>query len=243
MVDIGDLREGVMPEDVIPMVRFILEMKSPFIEFLGLGATLACCCGTLPDEWNLGLLHELAGDAERLTGHQIRTVSIGGSVIIPWIEQGLLPSRINQARMGEAILLGTIPSTGQRHEALHPDVFLLRGTVLEVKQKPSKPTGRQGTDVFGQIHSFEDRGPRLRCILDFGILDTYPKGLTPVSNGLEFVNSNSDYTIVDATGVDHSLKPGDSFDFNLNYQALIRAFHASHLSFTVIGDDEESECR
>jgi predicted amino acid racemase len=227
-----------MPDDVLPMARFILEMKSPFIEFLGLGATLACCCGTLPDEQNLGLIEELANETERQTGHQVRTVSIGGSVILPWIEQGLLPSRINQARIGEATLLRNTPSTDQRHEALHPDVFVLRGTVLEVKEKPSKPTGRQGTDVFGQGLNFANHGLRLRCILDFGIVDTYPKGLVSASDDLEFINSNSDYTVVDATGVERALRPGDWFDFHLNYQALIRAFHAPHLTITVTGHEE-----
>ncbi|OIP89738.1 MAG: hypothetical protein AUK55_13940 [Syntrophobacteraceae bacterium CG2_30_61_12] len=235
MVDIGDLREGVTPEQVLPMARFILELNSPFIEFLGLGATLACCSGTLPDEQNLGLLQDLANETERASGHEIRTVSIGGSVILPWIERGSLPSRINQARMGEAILLGTIPATGERHEALHPDVFVLRGTILEVKEKSSKPTGTLGTDVFGQRLALVDRGPRLRCILDFGMIDTYPKGLTPALKSLEFINSNSDYTIVDATGIDRQLRPGDSFDFYPNYQALIRAFQAPYLRRTVTG--------
>ena len=233
MVDIGDVREGVMPEDVLQTVRAVLEMRSPFLELWGIGATLGCCSGTLPDAQNLGLLQELAIETERCTGHGIKTLSLGGSVVIPWIEKGLLPSRINQVRIGEAILLGTIPALDQRHEALSQDVFILRGTVLEAKEKPSLPPGRQGRDVFGQQQTFTDRGHRLRCILDFGILDTYPKGLTPVMEGLEFINSNSDYTIVDATETDQKWKPGDTMEFYLSYQALIRAFHACHLRINV----------
>lgn len=233
MVDIGDLREGVVPEEVVVTVRSILEMRSPFIELWGIGATLGCCSGTLPDDQNLGLFQELAMETEQCTGHAIKTLSIGGSVVIPWLEKGLLPSRINQVRMGEALLLGTIPTLDQRHEALSQDVFILRGTVLEAKEKPTLPPGRQGRDVFGQQQTFTDRGHRLRCILDFGILDTYPKGLTPVIEGLDFINSNSDYTIVDATEVDQKLKPGDTIDFYLGYQALIRAFHACQLKITV----------
>lgn len=236
MVDIGDLREGVLPDEVVQTVRAILEMRSPFLELWGLGGTLGCCSGTLPDAQNLGLLQELAVETERCTGHGIRTLSIGGSVVIPWIEKGLLPSRINQVRMGEAILLGTVPTLDQRYEALFPDVFLLRGTVLEARTKPSLPPGRQGRDVFGQRQTFTDRGRRLRCILDFGILDTYPKGLTPVIAGLEFINSNSDYTIIDATETGQEWKPGDSMDFIMTYQALIRAFHSPHMRKTVVGD-------
>jgi predicted amino acid racemase len=238
MVDIGDLREGVMPEDVVPAVQSILEIRSQFVEFLGIGATLGCCSGTLPDDQNLGLLHELAIDIEGRIGCQIKTVSIGGSVIIPWIENCSLPSRINQVRIGEAILLGNIPTIDKRHEALSSEVFLLRGTVLETRAKPSKPPGRQGKDVLGQQLTFADRGPRLRCILDFGIIDTDPNGLIPVSGALEFINANSDYTIMDVTAANHELKPGDMVDFHLNYQALIRAFQARNLDITVTGAEQ-----
>lgn len=237
MVDIGDLREGVAPDEVVRTARAILELRSPFLELRGIGATLGCCSGTLPDNQNLGLLQELAIETEQGTGHALKILSIGGSVVIPWIEKGLLPPRINQVRLGEALLLGTIPTLEQRHEVLSQDVFLLRGTVLEAKEKPSMPPGRQGRDVFGQQLRFTDRGHRLRCILDFGIIDTYPKGLTPVREGVEFINSNSDYTLVDATESGIKWKPGDTMDFHLNYQALIRAFHACHLKITVRSDE------
>lgn len=237
MVDIGDLREGVVPDEVVGTVRAILAMRSPFIELWGLGATLGCCSGTLPDDQNLGLLQELARETEQCTGDAVRMLSIGGSVVIPWIEKGLLPSRINQVRIGEALLLGTIPALDQRHEALSQDVFILRGIVLEAKEKPSMPPGRQGRDVFGQQLRFADRGHRLRCILDFGIIDTYPKGLTPLLEGVEFINSNSDYTLVDATETGRKWKPGDTMDFYLSYQALIRAFHAGHLRISVCDDE------
>jgi ornithine racemase len=233
MVDIGDLREGVVPEEVVRTVRSILEMRSPSITLWGLGATLGCCSGTLPDEQNLGLLQELLIETEQRTGTPLKTLSLGGSVVIPWLEKGLLPSKINQVRIGEAILLGNIPTLDQRHPALSPDVFMLRGTVLEAKEKPSLPPGQQGKDVFGQQQTFTDRGYRLRCILDFGILDTYPRGLTPLMRGLDFINSNSDYTIVDTTETGRKFKPGDTIDFRLNYQALIRAFHACNLRITV----------
>lgn len=234
MVDIGDLREGVVPEALVGTVRSILEVKNPFITLCGVGATMGCCSGTLPDEQNLGLLQELVVETERQAGYPIKTVSVGGSVFLPLLEHGLLPSRVNQVRIGEAILLGNIPTLDQKHPALLQDAFILRGTVLEAKEKPSKPPGRQGKDVFGQLPTCIDRGPRFRCLLDFGIIDTYPKGLSPLLKGLDFVNSNSDYTIVDATEADCNLKPGDTVDFTLNYQALIRAFHANHLGISVV---------
>jgi ornithine racemase len=234
LVDVGDLREGVMPEDVVPLVQSVLELNPSSIQLWGLGATLGCCSGTLPDAENMGMLQALTEKVEEDTGFPLKIVTVGGSVVIPLLEGGFLPGRINQVRIGEAILLGHIPAFDQPHHALSNEGFLLRGTVVEVKEKPSLPSGRQGKDVFGQQLTFEDRGIRRRCILDFGIVDTYPRGLTPLLSGMEFINSNSDYTIMDASDAEQILKPGDKIDFTLNYQALIRALHSNHLGVSVI---------
>lgn len=234
MVDIGDRREGVIPEDLMPLVISILDLRNPFIKILGIGATLGCCCGTLPDRDNMEILVQLAEEMERQGGIPVQSVSLGGSVILPWLESGTLPTRINQVRIGEAILLGNIPTIDKLHQGLSSRGFVLRGTVLEVKKRPSLPAGIQGKDVLGRKLSFVDRGPRLRCLVDFGLVDTYPRGLKSELAGLEFVNSNSDYTIFDITEVDPHLRPGETIDFTLNYQSLIRALHSQHLKITII---------
>lgn len=68
MVDNGDLREGVMPEDTLRTVREILEIRSRHLIFCGLGSNLGCCSGILPDDENMNLLQELATDIEKYLG-------------------------------------------------------------------------------------------------------------------------------------------------------------------------------
>jgi len=71
MVDNGDRREGVMPEDVLGIVKEILSINNPYIRLCGLGANLGCCSGTLPDDNNIALLQELAFDIETRLGYGI----------------------------------------------------------------------------------------------------------------------------------------------------------------------------
>lgn len=231
MVDNGDLREGVMPEDVVKTVRKILEIRSDHLEFCGLGANLGCCSGTLPDKQNLYLLEELALDVEKKLGCEVKTVSIGGTVILDWMQHNELPSKINQIRVGEAFLLGCDTTGKKKFEDLFSNIFTLRGEILEIKEKPSVPPGRQGVDGFGRTPRFQDRGIRKRAILNFGFSDTETSGLTPRLKGIEIVNSNSDYTIADITDCGETLRVGDTLDFDVNYSAMMRAFISPYTQY------------
>jgi len=231
MVDNGDLREGVMPEDVLKTVQEILEIRSSHLKFCGLGANLGCCSGTLPDNQNINLLQELAVDVEKILGCEVKTVSVGGTVMLDWIQNNDLPSKINQIRIGEAFLLGCDTTSRKKFENLFYNVFTLRGEILEIKKKPSVPSGSQGLDAFGRVPKFQDRGTRKRVILNFGFSDTETSGLTPRLKGIQIVNSNSDYTIADVTDCGETLHVGDTLDFDMNYSAMMRAFISPYTQY------------
>lgn len=224
MVDNGDLREGVMPEDVIGVAQSILTMNNRHLKFLGLGANLGCCSGTLPDSENISQLEELALEIETRLGHRIETVSIGGSVMLDWMEHNELPSRINQIRIGESILLGNIPSVNRKHPDLFDDVFIFRSDILELKEKPSKPPGRQGKDALGHEPRIVDRGIRKRGLLNFGLVDTDPSGLVACAENIEVINYNADYTVVDVTECEQNLRPGHVLEFKMNYRSMLQSF-------------------
>ncbi len=234
MVDNGDLREGVMPDDVIATVSQILDMKSPYIRFLGLGANMGCCSAVLPDAENILILQELTEDIEKRFGHPVQTVSVGGSVMLDWIEKHELPSKINQIRIGEAFMLGNIPTINRKHEKLYDDVLILKGTVLEVKEKPSYPTGNIGTDALGRRPCLINRGIRKRAILNFGIADTDPDGLQPEDEGIRIISANSDYTIVDVSDCAIPVKVGEVLKFKMNYRAMIQSFLSPFTRINII---------
>lgn len=236
MVDVGDLREGVMPENVLPFVASILDLKNKGINIKGLGANFGCCCGLIPDEKSIAVLPSLAKDIEQRFGIRIDTVSVGGSVLLDFLEQNTLPSRINQIRIGESILLGRIPCVNRVHENLHQDVFKLRGRILEIKEKPSFPTGRTGLNAFGKKLEIKDMGNRRRAIVDIGVANTNPSGIKPLDDSLHIVCSNTDYTILDVHDSGIRLNPGDIIEFSLNYESLSHCLISPFTRIIMSGD-------
>ena len=226
MVDIGDLREGLLPENVMPMVEKMMSYSHPSIRLVGLGANWGCCSGILVDSQNIQVLQTLCTDIEQRFGIELSVLTIGGSMMLDWIESHPLPSRINQVRVGEAVLLGNIPTYNKRHPDLHGDVFTFRGQVVEVKEKPSVPDGNRGLDAFREPTTLVDRGVRTRALLNFGDVDTYPHGLNPKHHKVDLITVNSDYTVVDITENETEIRVGDSLDFDVDYKAMLRAFYS-----------------
>ena len=223
MVDVGDLREGVLPERTIETMREIFPLLNGDFSFLGLAANFGCASGTLPDTENIQLLQALTEEIENELALEVPGVSVGGTMVLHWIQNNPLPPRINQIRIGEGILCGHVPGYDQKMKGLYEDAFLLQGEVLEVKEKVSPPPGQRGLDAFGHQPSLGQAGRRRRAILDFGMVDTIRTGLTPCLEGLQIITSNSEYTIVDVTECQENIQVGDSIEFKLNYEALTQA--------------------
>nr|WP_319395342.1 alanine racemase [uncultured Desulfobacter sp.] len=223
MVDTGDLREGVMPDQVVETVRKIQQIRPRNINFAGIGTNLGCCAGTVPDEYNLGIMAELADRIESQLDIEVKTVSVGGSVMLKWMQHRQLPGRINNIRLGESLFLGTIPTINQMHPDLKTQVATFRSDIIEIREKLVAPPRYSGKDALGVQPQFTSRGMRKRAILNFGICDTSPSGLTPLIPGMEIVSINSNYTLADITDCRHRFKIGDFVDFTMNYQAFLQS--------------------
>ncbi len=224
MVDTGDLREGVLPENVVDTVRKIHDIKDRRLGFSGIGTNLGCCAGMVPDEENVRILQDLALEIETRLGIAVETISVGGSVFLEWLKSRHLPDRINQIRLGEAIFLGNIPAFCRKHEHLHDDVLIFKGDVLETREKNVGPCPHSGVDALGFSPGVAFKGKRKRAILNFGVSDTYPLGLSPLDEGLSIACVNSNYTVIDYTDSQRSLKPGDFVEFKMNYISMLQAF-------------------
>jgi len=224
MVDTGDLREGVLPEEVVSFVRKIHEIKNKRFEFTGIAANLGCCAGILPTLENLSIMQELTLDIEAMIGSRLETVSMGGSLMLEWAKNRTLPKRINQLRLGESVFLGHIPTYDHKHAGLYDDVLIFKSDVLEASEKRIHPPANPGKNALGVKAEFTHTGIRKRAVLNFGVSDTYPEGLTPVDEGLKIVSVNSNYTIIDFTDSGEDLKPGDFLEFKMNYQAMFQCF-------------------
>ena len=77
MVELGDLRDGIMPDDLVAAVRETLGL--PNIVLKGLATNLACRSGVSPDDANMGELSRLAALIEATFDISLEIVS-GGMV-------------------------------------------------------------------------------------------------------------------------------------------------------------------
>lgn len=218
MVELGDLREGIMPKDLLDFVRETIRL--PNIHFRGIGTNLACRSGVSPDAENMAMLSKLADAIEMTLGQTVEIVSGGNSANLEWALSGSAIGRINDLRLGEAILLGCEPLNRQPIKGLHTDAISLYAEVIEAKIKPSKPSGCIAQNAFGEIPEIMDRGLVIQAILAVGQQDIDPSGLLAPS-GINVMGASSDHLILESDRLELSV--GDEVIFQLNYSALVRA--------------------
>lgn len=227
MVELGDLREGIMPEDLIDTVREVLRLPNIFLK--GIGTNLACRSGVSPDATNMAKLSELADLIEATFDITLDLVSGGNSANIQWALNGAQTDtgRINNLRLGEAILLGLEPLQRQAIEGLHTNAITLVAEVIESKRKPSQPTGNIAQSAFGEAAALTDRGIVKQAILAIGIQDIDPSGLQAPA-GIEILGASSDHLVIEP--VKNDLLVGEEVTFQLNYSALVRAMTSPFVS-------------
>jgi predicted amino acid racemase len=229
MVELGDLREGILPEDLIDTVREVISL--PNISLKGIGTNLACRSGASPDATNMALLSELADRIDARFDMTLDIVSGGNSANIQWAlsEAGKDTGRINNLRLGEAVLLGCETLHRQPIDGLHTDAITLVAEVIESKCKPSKPSGDIAQTAFGEAAPVVDRGTVRQTILSLGIQDIDPLGLQAPA-GIDIVGASSDHLIVESASDD--LFVGQELVFQINYSSLVRAMTSPFVSKT-----------
>ncbi len=235
MIDLGDLREGVMPKDVEPLVERVLEM--PGVQLVGVGTNLTCYGGVIPTEKNLGRLVDCGDRLVGSYGVDIQYVSGGNSSTLPLLFSGKLPAAVNHLRLGESILLGRETATSTQWPGASSDVFELSSELIEIKIKPSLPIGETGMDAFGRKVSFENRGNHRRGIVNLGRADLDVDGLVPIDPNITILGASSDHLLVDLSATKTPKKLGDRLTFRMAYSALIGAMSSDSISRDIVEDE------
>lgn len=234
MLEMGELREGVNLRDSISFIESAMELEN--IEIFGVGINLACLTGVIPTEEKMIDFGELAKLLESRTGVTFQMVGGGNSANIPLLLKDISTPRINNLRIGEAILLGLetvnrcfIPGTYQ-------DAFVLQAEIIEVNNKPSVPDGKISQNAFGETLEFEDKGIMRRGILALGRQDVIVESLRPLDNTISIESSSSDHIVVDLTNTRYKL--GDIISFLPGYGALVHAFTSKYVSKEYVGGQD-----
>lgn len=229
MIDLGDLREGLLYtnwQDILEAAAYVSE--SEHLQLLGIGTNLTCYGSIVPDETNLGVLVDIAKRLQKQLGVKIPIIAGGNSSSVGLMREGKMPKEINLLRLGEVVLLGTDTACGSKFPELFDDAFVLQAQLVEVQKKPSMPIGKRSVNAFGEVVQYEDKGEMLRGIVAVGRQDVEIDGLTPLCSAVQVVGGSSDHVILDLTRAS-DYKVGDVVEFKLSYGALLSAFTSKYV--------------
>lgn len=218
MVEMGDGREGVRPGELAGLARRIMNLRG--VELTGIGANFACLSGRAPDQVVMNELSVLAAAVERDCGIDLKTISGGNSANLSGLLAAGLQTRVNDLRLGEAILLGRDPITGHPIKGLFIDAFVLVGEIIESAADAPLPCLGQRPAV---VRMSRTNGGGGKSLLALGDQDTDIGGLS-MPDGMTRLGSTSDHLLVRTSGI--SLVVGNEVCFELDYSALMRAMSA-----------------
>ncbi len=237
MVDVGDLREGMMPADLPGFLDRAKELEHIVVE--GVGTSLTCYGAIVPMKENLGALVALAHAAEDSLGKTL-IVSGGMSSSIELAVAGGMPSGVNNLRIGESILLGVSTVTRGRILGLHTDAITVAAPVIECRMKPSMPVGEVAQDAFGMRPVFEDRGERRRAICALGRQDAPPEGLRPMDPRVRILGASSDHLILDVHDLPDPPAVGEAIGFVPTYAATLALFTSAYVAKEFVGSPTDT---
>ncbi len=230
MIELGELREGIMGADIINFYEKVFKLKN--IKVVGIGANLSCLYGVLPSHDKLIQLSLYEQLIEAKFNEQIPYVSGGSSVTIPLIFQNLLPKGINHFRVGETLFLGTDVYNNTTIKKMNSDVFRLYCEIIELVEKPMVPIGEMGTNVEGHSFDFDENligKTAYRAIIDLGLLDVDENHIEPVDNDVSIVGSSSDMLVIDLSENKKNYKVSDLLEFKMDYMGTLRIINSRYI--------------
>lgn len=242
MLELGELREGVMRDDFIEFYEKVFELKN--IEVVGIGTNLTCMYGVLPNHDKLIQLSLYEQLIEAKFNKHIPYVSGGSSVTIPLIFQQLLPKGINHFRVGETLFLGTDVYNNTTLKKMNSDVFKLYAEIIELIEKPMIPMGQMGTNLEGETVEFDKSligKTSYRAILDLGLLDVELEHIFPVDKKIQFAGASSDMLVVDLQENDKNYKVGDLVEFTMDYMGILRILNSRYIEKRRAGDKKNTD--
>ncbi|TCO08698.1 alanine racemase [Natronoflexus pectinivorans] len=235
MIELGELREGVMRDDLLGFYESVF--KLPNIEVVGLGANLSCLYGVLPNEDKLIQLSLYKQLIEARFNVKIPYVSGGSSVTIPLVLQNQLPDGINHFRVGDTLFLASDVYNNSTFPFMHNDVISLFTEIIEVTEKPKAPSGELGHNVEGETFDFSHIEPdatTCRALIDIGILDVEVAHIVPSDSNIEIAGASSDMVVIDLNDNPRAYKVGDLVEFKLDYMGALRLLNSRYIEKKVV---------
>lgn len=235
MIELGDLREGIMGEHLIDFYRKIFEYDN--IEVVAIGSNFNCLHGVMPSQDKMVQLSLYKQLIEASFNKKIPYVTGGTSVVIPMLKRSQVPASINHFRVGETLFFGADLFNGGTIEGMHDDVFRLYSEIIEVTLKPTVPIGDLAQNPSGETYEIDESDygkTSYRAILDIGLLDINPDYMIPDDPDVEIISASSDMLILDLGKNTQNRKIGDLVTFRLKYMGALSLFNSDYIDKVVV---------
>lgn len=235
MIEMGDLREGVLGENLIDFYEKVF--KLPNIEIIGLGTNLNCMYGVMPSHDKLVQLSLYRQIVELKFNRKLPIISGGSSVTIPLMQKRQMPSAINHFRIGETLFFGNDLVSGKTIKGMHDDVISFSAEIIELTEKPIVPEGALGENPSGETFTINptDYGKKsFRALLDFGLLELSPDFLTPADKSIKVAGASSDIVVIDLGRNPRKYKVGDLIAFKMKYMGALGLFNSNYIDKRMI---------
>lgn len=229
MIEMGELREGVMGEDLLDFYEKVFQL--PGISIIGLGTNLNCMSGVMPSADKLIQLSLYKQLIEQRFNRKIPWISGGASVTIPLLLKRSLPKAVNHLRVGESLYFGNNLVTDKAIKGMETGVFELFTEIIEFAEKPKVPIGQLAENPSGETADIneEDFGEKhYRAIIDIGLLDIDPKFLIPKDQNVSVIGASSDMLVVEISKED-KYKVGDLLAFKLKYMGALSILNSNYI--------------
>ncbi len=239
MIELGELREGILRNNVLSFYEKIFKLKNIRID--GLGTNLGCMYGVEPTYDKMVQLSLYKMLIEEKFQKKINLVSAGSSITLPLIMRKRLPNGINHFRIGETAFLGVSITDNKKFKNLSTNAFDFSAEILELEEKEMVPDGNLTEAGIGiTAHDFnKETEPDLnkkshRAIVDFGEIDVDPSHITPKDSNIDFIGTTSDMTVYDIGEKRGRFSVGKQLHFKPNYMAVARLMNTKYVTKEII---------
>ncbi len=235
MIELGDLREGIMGEHLIDFYASIFEL--PNIEVVAIGSNLNCLHGVMPSQDKMIQLSLYKQLIEAKFDKKIPYVTGGTSVVLPLLDQGQIPASVNHFRIGETLYFGNDLFAEAPIEGMHQDVLELYSEIIEVTEKPIIPIGTIAANPSGDVFEVDEKDfgkTSYRAIIDVGLLDISPDYLECENEDVKIVNASSDMLVVDLGKNEANHEIGDLLTFRLKYMGALSLLNSDYIEKVVV---------
>lgn len=235
MIELGELREGILRDNVLSFYEKIFELKNIKVE--GLGTNLGCMYGVEPTYDKMVQLSLYKMLIEEKFQKKLNLVSAGSSITLPLVMRNRIPAGINHFRIGETAFFGVSIIDNKKFKNLSTNVFDFAAEILELEEKDMVPDGNLTDANIGiTAHDFQGVGDEpenkksYRAIVDFGEIDVDPAHITPKDENVSFIGTTSDMTVYDIGEKKGKFSVGKQLHFKPNYMAVARLMNTKYVT-------------